>query len=143
MNINVDRLIGVAQEALNNERDYIYESRKKPQWKWTPEEERHIHYCERANYYGHNAVSDLCQILCIDSDKLYLIARLARKWEQAHKWERCFPAADNNQKIIDYLQKDDDKAFRGQRIDYINWKINTGAYRKDYEWSQKRNKKTA
>lgn len=143
MNINVERLIGVAQEALDADRDYRLECRKKPQWKRTQEEERSVFYRERENHYTNNAVSDLCAILNIDWRKLYVIARLARKWEQKHDWQRCFPVQANEQKILDYLQKDDDKPWSWPNIQYIHWKINTGAYRKDYEMSLRVNKKTA
>lgn len=141
MKINVERLIWTVQESFDAEADYILESRKKPQWKRTPEEDARVFYHERARYYSNNSVRDLCEILDIDRDKLETIARLAKKWEKAHKWEISFPAQRNADKILSYLHKDEDKPWNDSHINYIHWKINTGAYLKDYEWSLKRNRK--
>ena len=119
--INVDRLIGAVREQFEREQSYAMAC-KKPYWKWTPDEKETYTRCDRERYAGNNGISDLAAILGTDWQRLYTIARLARKWEQKRKWQYCFPAQDNAKKILEWLTALD-KSFTSD-INYIHWKIN-------------------
>jgi hypothetical protein len=136
--INIERLIGVVQESFDNEQSYRLECKKKSYWQRTQAEKDMVVWHERNCYNSVNAVGDLAAILSVESNKLYMLARIARKWEQKRKWQYCFPAQDNAKKIIEWLTAQG-KSF-GSNINYINWKINNGQYQKDYDWSLKRKK---
>jgi hypothetical protein len=119
--INVERLIGAVQEHFEHEQDYKMAC-KKPYWKWTPEEKETYIRRDRDLQGSMRAINDLCVIIGIDCNKLYTIARLARKWEQKRKWQYCFPVRDCEKKIVEYLT-DPDKSF-DSNINYIHYKIN-------------------
>jgi len=88
-----------------------------------------VTWYERNEHGSQNAVNDLCAILNIDQNKLYMIARLARKWERKCKWQYCFPARQHEQKILEYLA-DVDRSFQND-INYIHWKINKKAIKNE------------
>jgi hypothetical protein len=119
--INVERLIDTVRNHFEN----VYALKmacKKPYWRWTPEEKETYIRRERDEHGSGNSVSDLAAILGIDCQKLYTIARLARKWEQKRKWQYCFPGQDNAKKILEWLTTSVDCVE--SNIDYINYKIN-------------------
>jgi len=125
MKINLERLIGAVQEYFYDREQYAKESKKKPQWQRSAEEQKRVIYyfdCENA---GWRVVYELYNILNLDSNKLIAIARLARKWEQKHNWEKCFPVQEHEQKILDYLTADN-KYPRTER-EYLHWYINRKA----------------
>lgn len=123
MKINFDRLIGTVQEHFENERSYITECKKKDWWKRSADEKNHISWLERTQQGSSNAVGDICGILDIDCGKIYIIARAARKWEQKHNWERCFPTQDHEKQIAKYLSTKTNEIPHTE-IEYLHWKIN-------------------
>jgi hypothetical protein len=125
--INVERLIGAVQEHFQNVMA-LKMACKKPYWKWTPEERDTYNRHERDERGSNNAVGDLAAILGTDWQRLFTIARLARKWEQKRNWQYCFPAQDNAKKIIEWLTATD-KSF-DSNINYIHYKINKAATKK-------------
>jgi hypothetical protein len=128
MEINVEMLINTVQNHFDNEAAYIIESKKKLYWKRAQQEKDNIIWHERNRQGTSNEITDLCAILNLDCEKLYTIARLARKWEKKHKWERCYPANKHKEQILQYLDKAD-KSFDTE-INYIHWKINKHAVKK-------------
>jgi hypothetical protein len=125
--INIGRLIGAVQEAFDNEQAYRLCFVAKKWYQMDEQEREHANWRERNEHGSNNEVSDLCEILGIDCSKLYAITRLVRKWEQKRSWERCFPAEENSQKILNYLSKDKNDPFAGPHINYVNWDINNKA----------------
>jgi len=124
MKINLERLISAVQEHFDNEQSYRLECKKKDWWKRTQEEKNSVMWHERNLHGSSNEVSDLCAILNIDWQKLYTIARLARKWEQKHNWQYCFPAQEHEQRIIEYLAKSE---YPMTEKEYVHWNINRKA----------------
>jgi hypothetical protein len=127
MNINLERLIGAVQEQFEREQNYAMAC-KKPYYKWTPEEKETYIRCDRERYTGNNGISDICTILNLNWKKLDTIARLARKWEQKHDWQKCFPVQEHEKQIMQYIIKSD--PFAGSNIEYIHYKINKKAEKK-------------
>lgn len=125
MKINIERLIGVVQESFDNNQSYRLECQKKPYWRRTQAEKDSVAWHERNQHGSSNEVRDLCEILNIDINNLYTIARLARKWDQKRKWQKCFPAQDHEQQILKYFEKYE--PFTGPYINYIQWNINKKA----------------
>lgn len=128
MKINIDRLIGVVQEHFDNEQSYILECKKKEWFRRTQTEKDAVNWHERNQHGTSNEVTDICAILNISTDKLYTMARLARKWEKKHNWELCFPAEPHKEAILRYLLPAD--PFAGPYINYVNWNINYKAEKK-------------
>jgi hypothetical protein len=61
------------------------------------------HY-ERVNS-SERAISDFCDILGIDQNKLYSIVKGIKKWHEKRDWQICFPFTDrNNSTILSYIQ---------------------------------------
>lgn len=125
MKINLERLIGVVQESFDNTSSYRLCFVNKKWYQMDEKERAHANWCERNEHGSSNEMYDLCRILDIDCNRLYTIARLARRWEQKHNWERCFPVQDHKEQILKYLASDS-KGFAAE-IDYINYKINNKA----------------
>lgn len=123
--INVEQLIWTVQCYFRDEQSYKQVCKEKPYWKRTQEEHDTVQYYEKNRDSSDRAVNILVSVLGLDCNKLYVIARLARKWEQKSNWENCFPAQDNAKKIIDWLTSQD-KSFESE-IGYINYKINKKA----------------
>lgn len=123
MKINIERLIGAVQEHFDNEQSYILPFRKKKWWQMNDKEQAECNWHERNRHGSSNEVSDLCAILGMDMNRLYTIARLARKWEKKHNWEKCFPVQEHEKQIMEYLAKED-ASFPNTEIGYIHWKIN-------------------
>jgi hypothetical protein len=122
MKINLEHLIGAVQEHFDNDRSYRLEGKKKDWWKRTQEEIDRVTWHERNLHGSSNEVYDLCAILNIDINKLYIIARLARKWEEKHNYEKCFPVDAISDKIMEYLESD--KASQYWDKNWLNIKIN-------------------
>ena len=54
---------------------------------------------------GERIISDFCDVLGIDREKLYHIVRAIIKWHDKRDWQICFPFSDRNSKIIlEYIQ---------------------------------------
>jgi hypothetical protein len=104
MKINVERLISVVQEFFDNYESYekyckIPYSKRDESWK------SDYRYYER-NYEVRNyCLSDLCEILNFDRTRLECIAKLVRRWESRHGWQKCFPIKEHGDKIISYISK--------------------------------------
>lgn len=127
MKINLERLIDVVQKSFDNTSDYRLCFVAKKWYQMNEKEQVHANWCERNEYGSSNEVSDLCAILNIDCNRLYTIARLARKWEQKQNWLHCFPAAENEERILKYLEKD---PYINYDIHWIHNMINNKAKRK-------------
>lgn len=125
MRINLERLIGAVQESFDNTSNYRLCFVAKKWYQMDEKEQAHANWCERNEHGSNNEVSDLCAILNMDCNKLYAIARLVRKWEQKHNWEKCFPAQEHEQKILEYLASD--KEYPRTEREYIHWNINRKA----------------
>lgn len=122
VNINIDSLIWVARNYFDNVETLSKKVKEKPYYKKTEAEQTFIKHYSTIQDAGNREISNICEILGIDWQKLYTIARLARKWEQKQNWQRCFPANEHKQLIIKYLIPTD--PFIGPEINYINYKIN-------------------
>jgi hypothetical protein len=109
--INMERLIGAVQEAFDNEQAYrlCFVSKK-----WYEMDG------------SSNEIYDLCGILGIDCNKLYTLARLARKWEQKRKWQYCFPAQSNAKKILEWLTQPETN-YGSENLSWIHHRINIKA----------------
>ena len=125
MKINLERLIGAVQESFDNASSYRLCFVNKKWYQMDEKERAHANWCERNEHGSNNEVNDLCAILNIDCNRLYSIARLARRWEEKHNWGYCFPVQDHEEQILKYLAADD-YGFAAE-IDYINYKINNKA----------------
>ena len=61
-------------------------------------------YYERSDC-GERAISDFCNILGIDKQKLYHVVKGIIKWHDKREWQVCFPFTDkNNKTILEYIQ---------------------------------------
>lgn len=125
MKINIECLIGVVQESFDNDQSYRFECRKKDYWKRTQAEKDSIAWHERNAHNSNSQVYDLCTILGIDMSRLYTIARIARKWEQKHNWEKCFPTDTMHDKILAYLMADNEWSWWDKN--WVNTNINRRA----------------
>jgi HrpA-like RNA helicase len=125
MKINIERLIGAAQEAFDNEQAYRLCFVSKKWYQMNEKERAHANWCERNQHGSSNEIMDICAILNISVDKLYTIARLARKWEQKRNWEKCFPVQEHEQKILDYLTTDN--KYPQTERECLHWNINRKA----------------
>jgi len=123
--INVDSLIWAVRNHFDNVQNYAVESKKTLWYKRTAEQQMNIIRRERDERGSQNEVSNLASILGTDWQRLYTLARLARKWEQKRKWQYCFPAKDNAKKILEWLTAE--VRSYAKEIDYINHKINQKA----------------
>jgi hypothetical protein len=124
MRINIEKLIGVAQEHFYDIESYAKKGKEKPYWKRTASETNDMTRLGTRQDASNQEVSDICAILSIDWRKLFTIARLSRKWEQKHNWEKCFPVQEHEKKIIEYLTHDENP--RTER-EYVHWNINRKA----------------
>jgi hypothetical protein len=125
LKINVDRLIGVAQEHFDNEETLNKKAKEKPWYKRSEAEQAYLKHYSTLQDAGNRQISNICEILGIDWQKLYTIARIARKWERKRKWQYCFPVEEHKQKIMEYFIAVD--PFKGPNINYIHWNINKKA----------------
>jgi len=122
----MERLIGAVQEAFDNEKDYRLCFVAKKWYQMDEKERAHANWCERNEHGSNNEIYDLCAILGIDCNKLYTLARLARKWEQKRKWQYCFPAQDNAKKILGWLIQPETN-YGGEELSWIHQRINNKA----------------
>ena len=54
---------------------------------------------------GERTISDFCEILGIDREKLYNVVKGIIKWHDKRQWQICFPFTDKNNKVIlEYIQ---------------------------------------
>jgi hypothetical protein len=54
---------------------------------------------------GERVISDFCDVLGIDRDKLYGIVKGIIKWHDKRDWLVCFPFTDkNNKTILEYIK---------------------------------------
>jgi hypothetical protein len=123
--VNVERLLGMVQEAFDSTQDYKMAC-KKPSWKWTASEEKDYIRHDREHTCHWNAVGDLTQIMGLDQKRLETIARLARKWEQKRKWQYCFPAQGNAKKIMEWLTQPKTN-YGSEKLSWIHQRINNKA----------------
>jgi len=124
--INMERLIGAVQEAFDNEQAYRLCFVTKKWYEMDEKERTHANWCERNQHGSSNEIYDLCGILGIDCNKLYTLARLARKWEQKRKWQYCFPAQDNAKKILKWLTQPETN-YGSENLSWIHHRINNKA----------------
>jgi hypothetical protein len=96
MNINIESLIYKTQDCMYDMSNYEIQAKK--------------HFpCGDALWHERNYnkawafIRDVSEILCINSDNLYLMARAVRKWEEKHNWERFFPFENHERAIMEYL----------------------------------------
>ena len=125
MNINLENLIYMVQEYLDNVNEYHrvrlecweHQNGQLRKIGCTPkncslyvdhlqgEDARNFtkHY-ERSEC-GWRAISDFCDILGIDRERLFHISKAIKKWHEKRDWQVCFPFTDRNSKtILEYIQ---------------------------------------
>lgn len=54
---------------------------------------------------GERDISDFCDILGIDKEKLYSIVKVIIKWHDKIEWRVCFPFEKYSEMILSYISK--------------------------------------
>jgi hypothetical protein len=125
MKMNLENLFYTVQEHFENTRDYhrirleCWENQNGQLRKigCTPKNcSLYVDHLESKDAYkfakayerserGERAISDFCDILDIDREKLYNIVKAIIKWHDKREWQVCFPFTDKNSKtILEYIQ---------------------------------------
>ena len=125
MKMNLENLFYMVQEHFENTKDYhrirleCWENQNGHLRKigCTPQncllyvdhlESKYAYKFAKANERserGERAISDFCDILSIDREKLYYIVRAIIKWHDKREWQVCFPFTDKNSTaILEYIQ---------------------------------------
>ena len=55
---------------------------------------------------GERLIVDFCDILGLDFQELFQMARLVRKWEARRDWQLCFPFRSNGEAMLEFIKKD-------------------------------------
>lgn len=98
--VNVDALIDVIRNGFDDIALYHLHAKE-----WNSMSDHEKTWYERNAQHGCYKINDFCDVLRVDCRKLQTIARLARKWEEKHNWQLCFPTEDHAEKILAYIRK--------------------------------------
>lgn len=98
VSIDLKYLIGVVQDAFYASEKFRKKAKKKEPWERT-----WIHHLSDQEDGNWGAVRDICRVMNLNIDRLVSIARLTRKWEIRHNWERCFPVDSHSKQILKFV----------------------------------------
>lgn len=116
--MNIDHLISTIQSCHDDIGAYRRKGYK------NKEDQLYRYHKDTA---ANNELYDLAMILGTSYKKLDQLGRFARKWEQRHNYEKCFPAKKYEMQILEFLS--DKSPFTGG-LNYLHWQINRRATKK-------------
>lgn len=105
INIDVEYLIGVVQDAFYSSEEFQNKAKEKQPWDRTDNEKHWLQHLSDREDGSWSAIRDICQVMGFDQDRLISVARLTRRWEIKHDWQLCFPVDSHAEKILAFILK--------------------------------------
>lgn len=124
MKVDIEKLIDEVSARWDDMHTFYIEQLNYKAWVATSDERVESCRYERSSFHAGSFMYDISSILGIDMERLYIMVRTVRKWNEKCNYQFCFPYKNCAEQIAEYLKKDaNDDALHypstGRRKKYV------------------------